>query len=284
MSGRGHDGAEETQMLAAEYVIGALDNSTTADIRARAEADPALDAAIAAWERRLAPMVSVLTPLPPPPALWDRLEQAIAPSEVTSPPPLRVVASRPAPALPAARPPAMAPRPRRVWPWQAATGASLALAAGLAAITVLPRLSSPSSPAAEPAPGLRIASLLPVREDAAKVDDQLPRAQMAVAAAPTSTVPGFFAAALPDGRLVVTALGTGTLPPGRDLELWSLPKGARAPSPLGVLTAGRGQVVLRSAPAPGTQLLVSLEPQGGSPTGVPTGPVLYSGTVGAGTP
>ena len=32
---------------------------------------------------------------------------------------------------------------------------------------------------------------------------------------------------------------------------------------------------------PGTQLLVSLEPRGGSPTGQPTGPVLYGGRLAA---
>jgi anti-sigma-K factor RskA len=32
-------------------------------------------------------------------------------------------------------------------------------------------------------------------------------------------------------------------------------------------------------PMNGLQLLVSLEPRGGSPTGQPTGPVLYGGTL-----
>jgi anti-sigma-K factor RskA len=35
---------------------------------------------------------------------------------------------------------------------------------------------------------------------------------------------------------------------------------------------------LSAPPATGTQFLVSLEPAGGSPTGQPTGPVLYEGT------
>jgi anti-sigma-K factor RskA len=30
-------------------------------------------------------------------------------------------------------------------------------------------------------------------------------------------------------------------------------------------------------PANGTQLLISLEPLGGSPSGAPTGPVVYAG-------
>jgi anti-sigma-K factor RskA len=70
---------------------------------------------------------------------------------------------------------------------------------------------------------------------------------------------------------------------GRALELWALPEG-KDPRSLGLIPAsGIGRVAL-AAPAgivfettPG--LAVSLEPAGGSPTGKPTGPVLYSGGV-----
>jgi anti-sigma-K factor RskA len=70
------------------------------------------------------------------------------------------------------------------------------------------------------------------------------------------------------------------------LELWALPKGAK-PKSLGLISddarPGANRVVLRlAAVADKTlsdvpQLAVSLEPRGGSPTGSPTGPVLYSG-------
>ena len=70
------------------------------------------------------------------------------------------------------------------------------------------------------------------------------------------------------------------------LELWALPKG-RAPKSLGLISdgakPGANRAVLRlAAVADKTlsdvpMLAVSLEPRGGSPTGSPTGPVLYSG-------
>ncbi len=63
--------------------------------------------------------------------------------------------------------------------------------------------------------------------------------------------------------------------PDRDLQLWSLPDGATRPTSLGVLPAGGKQ--LPPGVQPGTKLLVSLEPKGGSPTGQPTGPVVYGG-------
>jgi len=67
------------------------------------------------------------------------------------------------------------------------------------------------------------------------------------------------------------------------LELWLLPTGA-APRSLGVIPAtGVGRVPLSTpseiALAQIPALAVSLEPAGGSPTGAPTGPVLYTGKI-----
>ena len=64
------------------------------------------------------------------------------------------------------------------------------------------------------------------------------------------------------------------------LELWALPKGGK-PKSLGDFS--RGNEILRLASSADQSLFdvpmlaVSLEPKGGSPTGLPTGPVLYSG-------
>ncbi len=66
---------------------------------------------------------------------------------------------------------------------------------------------------------------------------------------------------------------------GKALELWALPEGGD-PVSLGVLpTAGDRHTVLsaaqRAALAGSKQIAVSLEPSGGSPSGLPTGPVLH---------
>jgi anti-sigma-K factor RskA len=70
-----------------------------------------------------------------------------------------------------------------------------------------------------------------------------------------------------------------SLAAGKALELWVLPAQGN-PVSLGVLPlAGDEHLVLtaaqRSALAGAKQLAVSLEPAGGSPTGLPTGPVLH---------
>jgi anti-sigma-K factor RskA len=69
------------------------------------------------------------------------------------------------------------------------------------------------------------------------------------------------------------------LPPGKAHELWALPEGGGAPVSLGLLPhTGDHHRVLnasqRAALAGSKQIAVSLEPEGGSPTGAPTGPVL----------
>jgi anti-sigma-K factor RskA len=71
--------------------------------------------------------------------------------------------------------------------------------------------------------------------------------------------------------------------PGRAFELWAVPESG-APQSLGVLPpVGIAKVTLRApsgeALANVPMLAISLEPAGGSPTGQPTGPVLYTGRV-----
>jgi anti-sigma-K factor RskA len=83
-------------------------------------------------------------------------------------------------------------------------------------------------------------------------------------------------------RLKVRKMDDMPLPPGQDLELWCLIKGSKRPWPMGVLSAGKETVFTLTERewqlfANTTGLAVSMEPKGGSPEGVPTGPVMYQG-------
>jgi anti-sigma-K factor RskA len=133
---------------------------------------------------------------------------------------------------------------RRLRIWQASTWAALALAASVAAFVLL----RPVQPA-------RVAVLAPI----------------------ASGTPVLLATAEPGGRLVIRPNGAISVPSEKDLELWALAKGETRPRSLGVLPS-EGKTLTASL-ANDTQLLVSLEPHGGSPTGLPTGPVLYAGTL-----
>jgi anti-sigma-K factor RskA len=68
---------------------------------------------------------------------------------------------------------------------------------------------------------------------------------------------------------------------GRSYELWAIAPGITKPEPLGMI-APDGTLKLRTLPAAvgeGTTLAVSIEPLGGSPTGRPTGPVVFMRSV-----
>lgn len=83
--------------------------------------------------------------------------------------------------------------------------------------------------------------------------------------------------------LAVKAVGAAPVPADRSLELWMLPDGS-PPRSLGVIPAsGVGRVTLPALPdaalAAVPALAVTLEQAGGSPTGAPQGPVLYTGKV-----
>jgi len=138
--------------------------------------------------------------------------------------------------------PIIVPLRRRLRFWQATTAGALAIAASLAAFMVLRQPERP-----------RVAVLSPLAGGA----------------------PVLMATAERDGGLVVRPTASLTVPTDKDLELWALPQGETRPRSLGVLPPSGRTLVAQLAP--NTQLLVSLEPKGGSPTGQPTGPVLYGG-------
>lgn len=81
--------------------------------------------------------------------------------------------------------------------------------------------------------------------------------------------------------LDVSQLALNQVAPDRSLELWIVPAKGKAIS-LGVIPPG-GKVSIKLTPSQKleigdrTLLAVTLEPLGGSPTGVATGPILYKG-------
>jgi anti-sigma-K factor RskA len=131
---------------------------------------------------------------------------------------------------------------RRVRFWQATTTGALAVAASLAAFLVLRQPEQ-----------LRVAMLAPLAGGA----------------------PVLMATAEGAGELILRPTVSISVPTDKDLELWALPQGETRPRSLGVLPPS-GTSLTHSLGL-NTQLLVSLEPKGGSPTGQPTGPVLYGG-------
>jgi anti-sigma-K factor RskA len=186
-------------------------------------------------------------------AVWERrlapLADAVPP--VLPPPGLwrrleQAIAVPPVPANDPAKPSLW----RSVRLWQGTTAAALALAAAFAAVALLPGQPAPMRFAALGTPG-----------------------------AAATVAPGYMAKAMPDGTLVVAAVAPAPVPAGREMELWILPPGADRPASLGMLPAAGRSITVASMPATGTHLMISLEPPGGSPTGAPSGPVVYAGVL-----
>ena len=83
-------------------------------------------------------------------------------------------------------------------------------------------------------------------------------------------------------RLRVRVMGHAEMAPDTAWELWMLPGGDQKPVSLGLITTHENQTVLLPRPLAvainrASGLAMSVEPKGGSPTGVPTGPILYKG-------
>jgi anti-sigma-K factor RskA len=87
--------------------------------------------------------------------------------------------------------------------------------------------------------------------------------------------------AIADGRVVLVPITSITVPAGRALQVWTLPSRERGPVSVGLMDQARTlQLSLKDLPPPAPDQLfeITLEPAAGSPTGRPTGPVLFKGT------
>jgi anti-sigma-K factor RskA len=143
--------------------------------------------------------------------------------------------------------PSTAPRSPPESQWRLALAAGVAIAALALAWWIAPRVTSPTATASVVAEGLGELWALSIYGD--------------------------------QDRLRAKVTGVVKREPGRSYELWALPEGGN-PVSLGLLPEDGAfereltdaqRAALRLAP----KVAVSLEPTGGSPTGAPTGPVLY---------
>lgn len=232
--------------LAAQYVVGTLRHGARRRFEALLGAHPALRGAVHEWQERLLPLAAGVAPLAPPAHVWRAIEARLWP------------AVRAAGAVAAAGPTgAGSPWWQRLGLWRALSGLATAAALVLAVTLVqAPPAGAPIVVVLEGQPGTPAAGA------------------------------SFVASVSGDGQAMVLqpVSATPALQAGRVLELWSVPPGGGgAPKSLG-LVAADAPTILSRARLPQTllkggtaALAVSLEPPGGSPTGAPTGPVVFAG-------
>jgi len=213
--------------LAAEYALGTLRGAARIQFEQKMQEDPELAAEVARWQEAFAQLDNQIVPVIPPASVWKRIQHNLALQPVK-----RTTASK--------------------TPVSGYIG--WALAAGLAALLLIPRLLvQPATPT-------------PVAILASNGGSQ---AGQWVVSADVST-----------RSLMLTPLNAQNVAQDRSLELWSIAPGGK-PQSLGLLNTQQPTQLTLAAkmPDPGYTLAISLEPRGGSPTGQPTGAVLYSGAL-----
>ena len=224
--------------LAASYVAGTLRGAARRRFETLLPGHPALRAAVAGWQSRLMPLTAVVGTVAPPLQVWTAIERRLWPA----------TAAAPAEA-------AAAPWWRGLGFWRAASGLATVAAVGLSVLLLNP------GPQAPP-----VVVVLQGTE----------------AGGPALT--SFVASVSADGRaLVARPVQPVALAADRVLELWAVPPQG-APRSLGLVSAA-GVTVIRREKLPLALLdgrntaafAVSVEPPGGSPTGTPTGPVVFAG-------
>ena len=227
---------DDLEALAADYVLGTLDFRERWRVEKRMRTDPAFEALVHDWTRRLAPLAEAVPPVDPPSALWKEIEASLP---VHPRPPAEVVP--------------LAERRPNIALWRSWALAATAAAAALAVYI-----------------GITPPSITETRYVAV-----LNRGE----ASPSWLV----SVDIADKTLSIRPLADVAVP-DKDLELWLVSTEKVPPRSLGLLNARHEisipiSAVLREELPKAAALAVSLEPAGGSPTGQPTGPVLYQGPI-----
>lgn len=228
---------EDIDALAAEYVLGTLDVAERASAAARRQREPRLDQGITDWERRLTPLGETAAEVTPPAGLFDRIEARLALAAAGTSQSDNVVHLE-----------------RRVTRWRRAAIAASTLAAGLALViglreTVLPPTSTQNFVAVF------------------QKDDALPSFLLTID--------------LASREVTIRPVAATQAQPGKTYQLWILAEQlGPVPRSLGLL-GDAAQPTRKTLASYEPALLqkatfgISVEPEGGSPTGRPTGPALH---------
>ena len=225
-------------MAAAELALGLLDGAERDAALRRLATDPAFAAEVERWRDWLGALFAYWPAVAAPDAVAARVEASLD-------------AARIAPVA-----------ANDTTPWR-----GLALAASLAACLLL-AMTTMLMLRPAPAP-VRVSVPVPVAA---------PPPLLAAIAPTGKGAP--IAAAYDPASATVRIAGGVPVPAGRSAQLWAI-RGTDAPRSLGVIPAGPVRLTVPAAVRPAlaaeTVLAISIEPVGGSPTGLPTGPVVATG-------
>jgi anti-sigma-K factor RskA len=161
---------------------------------------------------------------------------------------------------------------RRLRRWRSITAAVGAIAALLAVFAVVTLWD----------PGLMTQGRLPHSKDIAGSQAPALGGRLVAVLQQEPTAPAFLLTVDPQTRTLIVRRVSATPEPGRSYELWLTSSRSAKPRSLGIV--GDDEFTRRAIPANfdadtmrGASLAISLEPSGGSQSGEPTGPILFTG-------
>jgi anti-sigma-K factor RskA len=276
---------EDRDGFAAEYTLGTLD----ADERAQADALMLVDQDFAAkvrqWERRLGELNVLVAPVEPPAPVWERIKAALASTgqsehmhlpEVPAPP-MRRDADAPGAEIVQMR--------QRMQRWRGLNVVTGLMAACLVGI-VLVREYKPDALPPELRPVRPVVTRIVekpvevVKEVVREVAAPRP-AQFVAVFQKDEQSPAFLLTVDVDKRMVTVRPVAAERMADKTYQLWIAAQPGQPPRSLGLI--GADEFTQRAAlsdydPAVISNATygISLEPPGGSPTGLPTGPVIHA--------
>jgi anti-sigma-K factor RskA len=273
--------SEDHIALAAEYALGTLDADERAQVETMMSVDKDFTAMVAAWEYRLGVLNQMVGLVEPRPELWDRIRTAVGHSEPQAPlvlpaaePPVAPVVVEPAPVVDTSNVIRLSAQARR---WRNVATFTTAIAAALVAMIAVGVYQPDLLP-----DGLRPKPRTQVVEVRTPPTSAPPSAQYVAVLQKDGGSPAFILTV--DGATRnFTVRRVGAQPePGKSYELWIVSDKLQRPRSLGVvggedftarpvLSAYDPEVVSQATYA------VTVEPEGGSPTGVATGPIVFTG-------
>lgn len=293
-------------VLAAEYVLGTLDVSELDEAQALIASDPEFAAMVREWERRLGELNVMVGAVEPPAATFDKIKERIAstpqPSTIHLPDPS---ADRPLPRLGSApqldmsvrsarraapdsadvEAPAPEPRgeiirlTRRARSSRQTAGALGAIAAAALALFATSIVRPDLLP--EPVrPKPRVVEVVRTVEKPA--DRPAGPSRFTAVLQRDSISPAFILTVDLDARTMTVRRVAAEAQPDKSYELWLVSsRFGGTPRSLGLVGDNEFTPARLASFEPNTisdaVYAVSLEPTGGSPTGQPTGPVLWTG-------
>ncbi len=280
---------DDKEALAAEYVLGTLDADERVQAQLMITVDKSFAALVSSWERRLGELSAMVDSKEPPAETWDHVKAKIAgvdPSAALKLPDLET--PKPAPAAPVMQEPRtegaeVVQLTRRVNRWRNATVLMGALAACLVAFVVIGE-TNPDVLPVQLRPKPKIVQVTNTIEVTAPAPAEFVAVLQKDAFSPA------FLLTLDLAKKTITVRAVGAEhQTGKSYELWLVSEKYVTPQSLGLIgdqqfTVRRALDKYDAATVNRATYAVSLEPEGGSKTGVPTGPVLYTGKLVQATP